>query len=83
VNCRIVGVETTGKVPLYPAMPMPAMVADWPTERPCALVVLMVTRKPFSVAPVGLAAIVMAELFQFFQHELGAHQAALLRTSAN
>src|SRR2546425_10629973 len=36
------------------------MVTDWPAARPCAAVVVMVTRKPFSVAPLGLAAIVTA-----------------------
>src|SRR6266478_2112941 len=36
------------------------MVTVWPAERPCAAVVVIVTRKPFSVAPVGLAAIVTA-----------------------
>src|SRR5258708_13433426 len=36
------------------------MVTDCPAERPCAAVVVIVTRKPFSVAPLGLAAIVAA-----------------------
>src|SRR5262249_60220729 len=36
------------------------MVADCPVERPCTAVVVMVTRKPFSVAPFGLAAMVTA-----------------------
>src|SRR5260370_22357823 len=36
------------------------MVTDCPAERPCAAVVVIVTRKPFSVAPLGLAAIVPA-----------------------
>src|SRR5260370_25796198 len=34
------------------------MVTDCPAERLCKVAVVMVTRKPFSVAPVGLAAIV-------------------------
>src|SRR5229473_3845584 len=36
------------------------MLTDCPAERPCAAAVVMVTRKPFSVAPLGLAAIVTA-----------------------
>src|SRR2546425_925414 len=36
------------------------MVTDWPAARPCAAVVVMVTRKPFSVAPLGLEVMVTA-----------------------
>src|SRR5260370_40846498 len=45
---------------LSPAAATRAVVTDWAAERPCAAVVVMVTRKPFAVAPVGLAAMVTA-----------------------
>src|SRR5277367_4362358 len=60
VNCVLLGAETTGNVPLYPATATPATVTDCPAERPCAALVVMVTRKPFSVAPVGDATIATA-----------------------
>jgi hypothetical protein len=31
------------------------MVTDWPAAKPCAVEVVMVTRKPFSAVPLGLA----------------------------
>src|SRR5437660_1466584 len=42
-------------VPLYPVFATFAIVTVWPTEKPCAARVLIVTRLPASVAPVALA----------------------------
>ena len=43
----------TVKVPLYSGRPTPLIVTDWPTMNPCAVVVVIVTVSPDSLAPVG------------------------------